>query len=155
MFFYRFLLDKKFSLCYTYNGTVYNTFKSSHHAVRVGGEIETMLDELKELGVDTEDGLDRFMCNTELYKKMLVTFAEMLRETPVTADFDEANCEKEVEKIHALKGAAGNLSIKPLFNAYTGIVRLLREGNIVGAKAAIAEILPVQNRITECIEKYS
>lgn len=114
-----------------------------------------MLDELNKLGVDTEDGISRFMGNEGLYKRMLVSFAEMIRKSQVTADFDDADCDKEIEKIHALKGAAGNLSVEPLYNAYTEIVRLLRAGNITEAKSAIAKVLPLQHKITGCIEKYS
>lgn len=114
-----------------------------------------MFDELKQLGVDTEDGIFRFMNNEALYKQMLIAFVKMVRDAQVTAEFDDDTCDKEIEKIHALKGAAGNLSISPLYNAYTEIVRLLREGNIAGAKAAIAKILPTQDQITQCIEKHS
>ncbi len=114
-----------------------------------------MLEELNTLGVDTEDGIFRFMNNTELYKRMLTAFAEMIRESRVTAEFDDKDCDGEIEKIHALKGAAGNLSVKPLYAAYTDIVRLLREGNIAQAKAEITKILPTQEKIAQCIEKYS
>lgn len=114
-----------------------------------------MLNELNKLGVNTEDGIFRFMNNEELYKRMLVSFAEMVRKSRVTADFDDADYDKEIEKIHALKGAAGNLSVEPLYAAYTEIVRLLREGSVAQAKAAITKILPTQRKITECIEKYS
>lgn len=113
-----------------------------------------MFDELKQLGVDTEDGILRFMNNKELYKRMLLAFAEMVRQAKVTAEFDDRIYDKEIEKFHALKGAAGNLSIKPLYTGYTEIVRLLREGDAAAAKAAIVRILPVQNQITQCIEKY-
>ncbi len=111
-----------------------------------------MLDELKKLGVDTENGIFRLMNNEELYKRMLISFAKMVKEARVTADFDDGAYDKEIERFHALKGAAGNLSVEPLYNAYTEIVRLLREGNIAGAKTAITEILPIQHKITECIE---
>lgn len=114
-----------------------------------------MFDELNELGVDTEGGIFRLMNNEELYRRMLISFAEMVRKARVTADFDDADYDKEIEKIHALKGAAGNLSIEPLYIAYTEIVRLLREGSVAQAKAAIENILPTQRKITECIEKYS
>ncbi len=116
---------------------------------------DTLLNELNKLGVDTEDGIFRFMNNEALYKRMLISFAEMVKKSQVTADFDDSDCGNEIEKIHALKGAAGNLSVKPLFTAYAEIVRLLRAGSIAEARAAIAEILPTQDKITECIEKYS
>ncbi len=114
-----------------------------------------MFDELKQLGVDIEDGIFRFMNNEDLYRQMLIAFAKMVREAQVTAEFDDNACDKEIEKIHALKGAAGNLSVKPLYSGYTKIVRLLREGNVAEAKAAITGILPAQDQITQCIEKHS
>lgn len=114
-----------------------------------------MFDELKQLGVNTEDGIFRFMNNEDLYRRMLIAFAEMVRGAQVTTEFDNKTYDKEIEKIHALKGAAGNLSIEPLYIGYTEIVRLLREGNVAEAKAAITKILPTQNQITECIEKHS
>lgn len=114
-----------------------------------------MLDELNRLGVDTDDGISRFMNNSELYKRMLAKFAEMVKEAQITTDFDDSVYDKEIEKFHALKGVAGNLSVEPLYIAYTEIVRLLRENNASGAKTVITKILPLQNKITECIEKHS
>ncbi len=114
-----------------------------------------MLDELNRLGVDTGDGLFRFMNNETLYKRMLTAFAEMVRETKITTAFDDDACEKEIATFHALKGAAGNLSITPLYQAYTEIVRLLRAGNAEEAKAVITKTLPVQEKIIECIETHS
>ncbi len=114
-----------------------------------------MFDELNTLGVDTGEGIFRFMNNEALYKQMLIAFAEMIREAQVTTEFDDKSYDKEIEKLHALKGAAGNLSIGSLYTAYAEIVRLLREGNIAEAKTEITKILPTQHKITECIEKYS
>ena len=38
----------------------------------------SMLDELQEIGVDVNEGLQRFMNNTSLYEKMLRTFPNMI-----------------------------------------------------------------------------
>ncbi len=114
-----------------------------------------MLEELNKLGVNTEDGLFRFMNNSALYKRMLVSFAKMVNETDFSTEFDDAQREDETGKYHALKGVAGNLSIEPLFKAYSEIVSLLREGSIDKAKAVITKTLPEQKKITECIEMYS
>lgn len=113
-----------------------------------------MLEELKELGINIEEGIHRLMNNEDLYKRMLKAFAEMVEESCVTSDFDEKSVDSEIEKIHALKGAAGNLAIDPLFSAYTEIVRRLRTGDIAAAKTAITNVLPKQNKIVACIEKY-
>ncbi|MCD8398498.1 MAG: hypothetical protein LUD12_15200 [Lachnospiraceae bacterium] len=112
------------------------------------------LDEMKILGVDVEEGVDRLMGNTGLYERMLMKFADMLKETPVTDDFDNDNCAETIQRIHALKGAAGNLSIRPLYEAYTEIVNLLRAGEISQAKDEIREILPTQEKIAECIWRH-
>lgn len=114
-----------------------------------------MLDELNQLGVDTADGILRFMNNEGLYQRMLIAFAGMIKEAQVTAEFDDGAYDREIDKFHALKGTAGNLSVRPLYAAYTEIVRLLRAGDPAGAKAVIKEILPTQQKITDCIEKYA
>lgn len=113
-----------------------------------------LLEEIKTLGVDVEEGTDRLMGNTALYERMLVKFADMLKETPVSPDFSEEECAEALQNIHALKGAAGNLSIRPLYEAYTEIVNLLRAGEIPRAKDEIRGILPVQEEIAACIRKY-
>ncbi len=112
------------------------------------------LDELQMLGVDVDEGVDRLMGNTDLYERMLIKFADMLKETPVTDDFNNDNCAETIQSIHALKGAAGNLSIRPLYEAYTKIVNLLRAGEILQAKDEIRRILPAQENIVECIRRH-
>ena len=58
-----------------------------------------------------------------------------------------------MEKAHAIKGTAGNLSITPVYAAYTTITDMLRAGKPEEARAALTEILPVQKQIIECIGK--
>ncbi|MCD7882795.1 MAG: hypothetical protein LUI87_03670 [Lachnospiraceae bacterium] len=113
-----------------------------------------LLEEMKTLGVDVEEGTDRLMGNTALYERMLVKFADMLQETPVSPDFSEKDCGGALQSIHALKGAAGNLSIRPLYEAYTEIVNLLRAGEVSRARDEIRRILPVQEEIAARIRKY-
>ncbi|MCD7814557.1 MAG: hypothetical protein LUH20_11040 [Lachnospiraceae bacterium] len=112
------------------------------------------LEEMKMLGVDVEEGKERLMGNVALYERMLVKFADMLQKTPVSPDFKEDDCAKAIQSIHALKGAAGNLSIRPLYEAYTEIVDLLRAGEICRAKEEIRAILPVQEKIVACIRRH-
>ena len=71
------------------------------------------------------------------------------------ADFDGTDYNEVIEKTHALKGVAGNLSITPLYEAYTKIVDLLRAGKPEEARPVLAQILPVQEEIVACIERHS
>lgn len=114
-----------------------------------------MLEELKEMGVNTEEAIDRFVGNAALYEKMLRTFPKMIRSSEVDPDFDANDYADMIEKTHAIKGTSGNLSLTPIYKAYTDIVDLLRSGKPEEARQVLKDILPVQEKILECIERHS
>lgn len=114
-----------------------------------------LLEELKDLGVNTEEGAERMGGNISLYERMLVKFADMIKKTPVQPDFDSNNYNDITDAAHAIKGASGNLSVTPVYEAYTEIVRLLRAGQPEKAKDTLEKIIPIQSKIVDCIEKYS
>lgn len=116
--------------------------------------IMSLLEELKDLGVDVEGGLKRINGNEKLYTKLLGSFTKAIKTYDVQPDFDADGCAEMIEKTHAIKGVSGNLSITPVYESYTKIVDLLRAGNTEDAKVIIREILPVQAKIVECIEKH-
>jgi hypothetical protein len=112
----------------------------------------SLIDSLKELGVDTDDGLRRFMNNASLYERMLKKLPKHVRELAVMPCFESNDYQKALENAHTLKGVMGNLSISPLYLAYTNIVALLRKNDPESAKNILVEILPTQERIISCIE---
>ena len=114
----------------------------------------SLLDELKELGVNVDEGINRLMGNASLYEKMLGTFVNMMDKSTVDPDFDGDNYGDVIETTHAIKGAAGNLSITPVYDAYTEIVDLLRAGQPEQAREVLKKVLPVQKEIVDCIKKY-
>ena len=65
------------------------------------------------------------------------------------------NLEESISATHTIKGVTGNLSITPLYTAYTEIVNLLRSNKIPEAKKLYLETVPVQKEILEMIEKNS
>ena len=114
-----------------------------------------LISELKELGANTDEALARFMNNSELYVKMLGKFPAAVRDADVPAHFAAKDYEAAVSAAHTLKGVSGNLSLTPLFTAYTEIVRLLRAGDNGTAETLLNEILPTQEKILNCIESRS
>lgn len=114
----------------------------------------SMFDELKALGVDIDGGMNRLMGNASLYERMLGKFVSMMGNLSVEPGFDHENYEEIIEKTHTIKGATGNLSITPLYEAYTEIVNLLRAGQPEQAEKILEKIIPVQKEIVQCIEKY-
>ena len=115
----------------------------------------SLLEDLKELGTNIDEGLERFMGNASLYERMLRTLPGMLRKTDVGEAFASGDTKDAEEKAHALKGVTGNLSITPLYEAYTKVVDLLRAGQDAQAKAVYDEMIPVQEKVMECIEQHS
>lgn len=114
----------------------------------------SLFDELKDLGVNIEEGKKRLMGNESLYERMLGTFVKMMNDTSIEpGDFDCDDCTEMIEKTHAIKGASGNLSLTPVYEAYTKIVDLLRQNKPAEAKVIYEEVLPVQTEIIRCIEK--
>lgn len=114
-----------------------------------------MLEELKTMGVDVEEAVERFVGNAALYEKMLRTFPKMIRNSEVDPDFDGNDYADIIEKTHAIKGTSGNLSLTPIYKAYTDIVDLLRGGKPEEARQVLKDVLPVQEKILECIERHS
>lgn len=114
-----------------------------------------LITELKELGADTNEALARFMNNSDLYVRMLGKFPAAVKDANVPAHFAEKDYEAAVSTAHTLKGVTGNLSLTPLFKAYTEIVALLRAGDNSTAEILLNEILPVQEKFIACIESHS
>lgn len=114
----------------------------------------SLLDELRALGVDVDDGLKRLMGNEKLYTRLLGSFVKMIKAQAMDPEFDEADCTEAIEKAHAIKGTAGNLSLTPIFESYNTILNLLRTGKPAEAKEVLREVLPVQQKIISCIESH-
>ncbi len=114
-----------------------------------------LIQELKGLGVNTDEGLQRMGGNSSLYERMLVKLKDMIKDSPVRMDFDCNDYSDIVEAAHAIKGASGNLAVTPIYKFYSEFVKLLREQQPERAKEILEKALPVQNAIIECIERYS
>ena len=107
-----------------------------------------LLDELRTLGVDVDDGLKRLMGNEKLYKRLLGSFVKMIGTQAVDPDFDESDYKEAIEKAHSIKGTA----LTPIYESYSEILNLLRTDKPAEAKAVLAKVLPVQQEIISCIE---
>ena len=114
-----------------------------------------LLDELKALDVNVDEGLERMMGNSSLYERMLVKFVKVMNDLEVSPDFDNNDYSDVAELAHTIKGTAGNLSLTPIFKAYSEIMDLLRANKPEEAKEVLKGIIPVQKEILNCIEKHS
>lgn len=114
-----------------------------------------LIQELKEMGVNPDEGVQRMGGNIPLYEKMLVMLKDMIKDSPVRMDFDCNDYNDIIESAHAIKGAAGNLAITPLYELYAEITNLLRAKQPERAKEVLEKALPTQKAILDCIERHS
>ena len=108
-----------------------------------------LLNELRALGVDVDDGVKRIMGNEKLYRKLLGSY---VKSQSVDLEFDSSDCTAITERVHAIKGTAGNLSITPVYEAYSEALGLLRNGQPEEARAVLRKVQPVQEEILSCIK---
>lgn len=114
----------------------------------------SMIDELKGMGLDIDEGLDRVLGDASLYEMMLGMFVDSVRDNPIQAeDFDKGDLDGLVKQVHTLKGVTGNLALTPLYNGYNQALTLLRAGNAKEAKAEYEKLVPVQRDILDCIKR--
>ena len=114
----------------------------------------SLLTELQAFDADIQDGLTRFVNNAALYEKMLKKFPAAAEDLQVLEYFESGDLEKALANAHTLKGMTGNLSLSPLYKAYTDIVSLLREEKPEEAKKLLVDVIPAQKEIIECIKRY-
>ena len=113
----------------------------------------SLIDDIKALGANTDEALERFMGNASLYERMLGKLTAAVESNQVMPCFEAGDHQGALEKAHTLKGVTGNLSITPLYKAYSDAVTFLRDNKPDEAKAAVESILSIQDEFIACIEK--
>lgn len=111
-----------------------------------------LLNELRALGVDVDDGVKRIMGNEKLYRKLLGSFVKMVESEPLDLDFDSGDFTAVTERVHAIKGTAGNLSITPVYEAYSQALGQLRGGQPEEAREVLRKVQPILEEILCCIK---
>lgn len=115
-----------------------------------------MIEELKKLGLNADEGLERVMGDEALYEMMLGMFLDSVQDNPISPEeFEGEELEGLIKKAHMLKGVAGNLALTPLFKSYTETLEFLRAGQAKKARAEFERMLPLQEEILACIRRHT
>ena len=98
------------------------------------------IEQLKEYGANTDEGVQRCFGNQEFYLKLVKMMPpdgnfERLYTAVESGDLDQA-----FEAAHALKGATGNLSLTPLYDPIQEITELLRAKTEMDYSALLEQI---------------
>ncbi len=88
--------------------------------------MDNFLNALKNIGVDVDSTMERFMHNETLYKKFLLKFPNDNNINLMLTQIENKDYETAASTAHTLKGVTGNLGITPLYEKFTSIVNDLR-----------------------------
>ena len=113
----------------------------------------TLLEELKQSGVNVDEGLERVMGDRDLYEMMLGMFVDSVRDNPIALEEFDGELEPLIQKVHLLKGVTGNLPLTPVYNGYQNALTLLRGGQAAAAREELERLLPIQANLIDCIQR--
>ena len=104
------------------------------------------IEELKELGADTQDGLKRCGNNEAFYLKLIPKALEESKYKELEEKINEKKFAEAFEVAHALKGVLSNLSLTPIYEPIYEITELLRNKSDVDYSALLGKMWEEKNR---------
>ncbi len=107
---------------------------------------------LREIGVDVDGTISRFMNNSEIYLKFLARFPDEDRITPIHNAIFEHDYEKLLSAAHKLKGVSANLGMTELSASAAKIVTKVRHDIYDGFEEDAAETEKLYNHMCEVIK---
>lgn len=113
------------------------------------------IEELKEYGANTEEGLSRCMNMEAFYIRMVQSFVDTFSETDIQNAVLEGDLFRIFELVHSVKGVAANLSLTPIEQPTVVISDQLRKWSKPEDREAIAsgmskeEIIAYQAKLLE------
>lgn len=98
------------------------------------------IDELKNYGADTAEGLRRCMNNEGFYLRLVKMIPGDANFPKLYGALEQGDLAAAFEAAHALKGSTGNLSLTPIFAPMSEITELLRTREQTDYTALITKI---------------
>jgi len=89
-------------------------------------KVNKLFVELEAWGCNIDEAMDRLLDDKEIFLRFLFQFIEDEKFVELEQAIHENNREKAFECGHALKGVAGNLSLKPIYYTTSLLVEALR-----------------------------
>ena len=86
------------------------------------------IENLRDFGADTEEGLKRCFDNETFYLGLVKRFAEDNKAEKLAAAIGKKDYKEGFELAHNLKGSSGNLALTPIYKPVSEMTELLRSG---------------------------
>lgn len=113
-----------------------------------------MLEKLRALGANTDDGLKRFMNNAALYEKCLKKYIAQAEKCNMFEEIKNGDFENAGRSAHTMKGVASNLSLTPLYELYSEVVLRIRENNTDGLEEIAEKCMKLEKEFCDVIKEY-
>ena len=107
------------------------------------------IEQLKEYGANTDEGVQRCFGNQEFYLKLVKMMPPDGNFERLYAAVDSGDLDQAFGAAHALKGATGNLSLTPLYDPIQEITELLRKRTEMDYSALIQQIRSSRDALAE------
>lgn len=113
-----------------------------------------LLNALREIGVDVDGTISRFMNNSEIYVKFLARFPDEDRVTPIHEAVAAKDYDKLLAAAHKMKGVTANLGMNQLSAKAAEIVTKVRNGFFDGFEEDAAEVERLSNQVCGVIRAH-
>lgn len=110
---------------------------------------------LESIGIDVDEALDRFMGNEGLMMKFLLRFPADESFPRLRQAVRDGDSRAGFEAAHALKGVAGNLSMKEFHQQVGQVVEDLRRGNLPAAESRMPALEAQYARISAVLSQLA
>lgn len=120
---------------------------------RIYTTMDEIFEKLNECGIDTEDAIERFVGDKELYLKILKTFVKDPSFQLAEESFKEKKEEEFLAHLHSLKGVSGNLGISVLFERTALMRQLYSEGRKQEANNMMSLLREEYEEVVEAIKE--
>ena len=104
------------------------------------------IEKLKQLNVDTEEGLNRCLNREDFYLKLVDRAIHDQSFEKLEEALKEEDLDRAFEIAHSLKGVLGNLSLTPLYGKTVEITELLRSRTKMDYSELIEELMDLSDQ---------
>ena len=108
-----------------------------------------LADKLAPFGIDYVDAMDRFGDNAELYERLALKYLSDEHLVALQAAMEAKDYSEGYSQAHALKGVAGNLSFKDLFECAALVSDALYAGEYEAATTHMPEVEKAHKLVIE------
>lgn len=101
--------------------------------------MNSQANELSQYGIDYADAMERFGENDALFRRLAIKYLDDDHLNGLIAAMESQDYEAAYKNAHSLKGVAGNLSLKRLYDIASMICKDLREGEPQAAERLLPD----------------